>query len=93
MTTKNTTQNHTPGPWYARHGQISSETSAHGCTIANCNSTARGISDSEVEANAALIASAPYLLDGADMLLLADGFIRAAIARATGDSQTEGGKL
>ena len=53
---------HTPGPWYTRHGQISSETSPHGCTIANCNATAKGISDEEVEANARLIAAAPELL-------------------------------
>ena len=46
---------HTPEPWYTRHGQISSETSMHGCTIANCNSTARGISDEEAKANAARI--------------------------------------
>ena len=58
MTTK-----HTPGPWYTRHGQISSETSPHGCTIANCNKTSRGISDAEVNANAALIAAAPTLAD------------------------------
>ena len=53
---------HTPGPWYTRHGQVSSENSAHGCTIANCNRTAKGIPDAEVEANARLIASAPDLL-------------------------------
>ena len=53
---------YTPGPWYTRHGQISSETSEHGCTIANCNATAKGISDKEVEANARLIAAAPTLL-------------------------------
>ena len=53
---------HTSGPWYTRHGQISSLTSAHGCTIANCNTTANGISDTEVAANAALIAAAPDLL-------------------------------
>ena len=53
---------HTPGPWYTRHGQVSSENSAHGCTIANCNRTAKGIPDAEVEANARLIAFAPDLL-------------------------------
>ena len=54
---------HTPGPWHTRHGQISSETSTHGCTIANCNATAIGISDEEVEANAALIAAAPEMAE------------------------------
>ena len=53
MTTK-----HTATPWYTRHGQISSLTSTHGCTIANCNTTAKGISDEEAEANAALIVRA-----------------------------------
>jgi hypothetical protein len=57
MTTKHTATA-TPGPWYTRHGQISSETSPHGCTIANCNATAKGISDEEVEANAELIVRA-----------------------------------
>jgi hypothetical protein len=53
MTTK-----HTAGEWYTRHGQISSLTSAHGCTIANCNRTANGISDEEADANAAYIVAA-----------------------------------
>jgi hypothetical protein len=53
---------HTPGPWYTRHGQISSEHSSHGCTIANCNATSKGIGDEEVEANAILIAAAPEML-------------------------------
>ncbi len=55
-------QEHTPGPWYTKHGQISSLTSTHGCTIANCNATAKGISPAEVEANARLIAAAPSML-------------------------------
>ena len=54
--------NHTTGPWYTRHGQISSEASVHGCTIADCNATAKGISDEEVAANARLIAAAPDML-------------------------------
>jgi len=54
---------HTPGPWYTRHGQISSLTSPHGCTIANCNATSKGIGEDETEANAALIAAAPDMLE------------------------------
>ena len=54
---------HTPGPWFAHHRQISSLTSTHGCTIANCNSAARGISDDEAEANSILIALAPEMLE------------------------------
>ncbi len=55
-------QEHTPGQWYTKHGQINSLTSAHGCTIANCNATAKGISPAEVEANARLISAAPDML-------------------------------
>ena len=54
----NTQTKHTPGPWYTRHGQISSLSSSHGCTIANCNRTAKGIPDEEIEANAAFIVRA-----------------------------------
>ena len=86
---------HTPGPWYTRHGQVSSENSAHGCTIANCNRTAKGIPDAEVEANARLIASAPDLLAALRGIINQDdwegediapdspiGKARAALARA-----------
>jgi len=66
-------QKHTPGPWYTRHGQISSETSTHGCTIADCNATANGISDKEVEANARLIAAAPDLLAALEECITSEG--------------------
>jgi hypothetical protein len=54
---------HTPGPWYTGHGQIISLASPHGCTIASCNATSEGIGDAEAEANAALIAAAPEMLE------------------------------
>ena len=94
------TAQHTPGPWYERHGQISSGNSTHGCTIANCNATARGIPTGEVEANATLIAAAPDLLAALEQCLpildahrraaLGEGDLtartaRAAIAKAGGD--------
>jgi hypothetical protein len=88
---------HTSGPWYTRHGQISSETSAHGCTIANCNATAKGISQAEVDANARLIAAAPEMFEALKRLTAWHGnpgsladldgareTARAALAKAEG---------
>lgn len=60
---------HTPGPWYTRYNQISSLTSSHGCTIANCNATQKGITDEEAEANAALISAAPDMLETLEAVL------------------------
>ena len=71
---------HTPGTWYTRHGQISSMESTHGCTIANCNRTSRGISDEEAEANATLISAAPDLLEALSVAIL-----RVELANAEGD--------
>jgi hypothetical protein len=74
--------------------------------VAACNIL--GLELDECRANAQLIAAAPELLvacqlyvrakaDGgvsmADLSAKADEAIRAAIARATGDSQAEGGRL
>ena len=90
----------TPGPWYTRHGQISSLESEHGCTIASCNRTSRGINDEEVDANAKLISSAPDLLAACERVLRAIDWsvsedrmssqeqadlLRSAIAAATGN--------
>ena len=66
-----TNSNYTPGPWYTKHGHISSLRSSHGCTIANCNRSARGISDDEAEANAHLIAAAPEMLEALKVALKA----------------------
>ncbi len=52
---------HTEGPWGRNQFLVYAE-NGNGCTLATINSTSRGISDVEAEANARLISAAPELL-------------------------------
>ena len=53
---------HTKDPWYYREGQVASEFSVHGCTIATVTRTSKHIGDEEADANGKLMAAAPELL-------------------------------
>lgn len=79
---------HTPGPWYTRHGMISSLHSTHGATIATVNTTSKHIPDREAKANCCLIAAATDLLkelDSAEFTLSAmmagDEELQAQVSR------------
>ncbi len=53
---------HTKGPWAINEFLVYAE-NGNGCTLATINSTSKGISDEEAQANARLIAAAPELLE------------------------------
>ncbi|KKM14292.1 hypothetical protein LCGC14_1707590 [marine sediment metagenome] len=51
---------HTKGPWAINEFLVYAE-NGNGCTLATINSTSKGISDEEAQANARLIAAAPEM--------------------------------
>ncbi len=75
---------HTPGNWYADGEMVFSE---HGSRVADCTQNEEDFrvpSDSEIEANARLIAAAPALVDACNEALkfLMDGTPDNAISPA-----------